>query len=399
MAECKWCSKKGFFLKLTVNGVCEECNPIIVKSILENAEKYKTNIIALMYYITPKEGLTIFNELKYSLTLLQQYEVKGIPTINPLPSELLKKKIYGSLDESIDQIERGLINENNNLNKGILTLNCELYSNDCIELKGDFIFDENLDGFVQFCTDEPNPHIAKWCYYNKRVIEFSEDFNSGYYREYYTSNKLRREVPFIKEPNRKNLLADGTERLYYEDLNSYGKETYTLLEENYFKKGDKCGKWKKYSIDGGLIGEDDMDTISFPSDSNFYGMERKEYYPESGNLKLEEHKDWGKEYYENGSIKAEWSNKDFMHCGSYVGYHKNGHVEMTVNYIDGDRDGLMHKYFEDGKIRELWSYDKGNRIFVKKYFENGILKTEWLYDNDGKELSKKYYDRKGCFIK
>jgi len=88
---------------------------------------------------------------------------------------------------------------------------------------------------------------------------------------------------------------------------------------------------------------------------------------------------------------AEWGCKDYLKCGDYIEYHPNGKVKMKCKYLEGveNRDGLMHKYFEDG------SYNKGKRIFVKKYFENGEVKTEWLYDKNGKEISKKYYDKDG----
>jgi antitoxin component YwqK of YwqJK toxin-antitoxin module len=132
------------------------------------------------------------------------------------------------------------------------------------------------------------------------------------------------------------------------------------------------------------------------------GMELKELMAEweKGKSWIENTKDWGKEYYEDGSLKAEWVNKDYLKCGDYIEYHRNGKIELKCKYLDGvNRDGLMHKYFEDGTLKELWSYDKGKRIFVKKYFNSGQLKTEWLYDKKGNEISKKYYDKEGHLIK
>ena len=117
---------------------------------------------------------------------------------------------------------------------------------------------------------------------------------------------------------------------------------------------------------------------------------------ENGKTWLENTKDWGKEYYENGSLKPEWINKDYMKRGDYIKYYRNGNIEMRCKYLDEvNRDGLMHKYFENGRLKELWSYDKGKRKFVKKYFENGNLKTEWLYDEYGNDISKVYYDKNG----
>jgi len=73
--------------------------------------------------------------------------------------------------------------------------------------------------------------------------------------------------------------------------------------------------------------------------------------------------------------------------------------KMIVNYIliDGrdTRDGLMYKYFDDCKVAELWSYNKGKRIFVKKYFYSGAMKTEWLYYSKDNEVSKTYFNVDG----
>lgn len=395
MSCCKWCNKKGFLLNLSVNGLCEECNPVAVKKIHDNGEIIQKSIDELDFINLSPEGLKIIREIKNSLNLLKQYEVKGIPTISPLPSELINKNIYGSMRESLNQIETRLNEENNKFIKGVLTLDCELCGDNPRILKGEFKYDNYLKSFVQFCKSPPHPELNQGRNYNKMSIEFTEDYSSGIYREYYLSNKLRMEVYFIKDNARKALSADGIERIYYEGLNSSGEETYTIVEENFYKKAIKCGIAKRYSIDGGLMEIVDYDSEILTPHGLFSGHNRSEFYPETGSLKLEEHKDWGKEYYLNHSIKAEWKNKDYER-GDYIEYHENGKVKMRCNYLDGiNRDGLMYKYFDDGKIKELWSYNKGKRIFVKKYFPSGVLKTEWLYDVKGKEISKIYYTESG----
>ena len=111
MSQCKWCAKKGFFLQLTVNGVCAECNPTVVKNILKNGKKFEKSTKKLNNYISPQDGLKLISAIKNSLSLLKQYEVKGIPTIEPLPSELLNKKIYGKKDESLYDLEKRLLQE------------------------------------------------------------------------------------------------------------------------------------------------------------------------------------------------------------------------------------------------------------------------------------------------
>ena len=404
MAQCKWCGKKGFFLSLTENGLCEKCNSIVVKDILDNGRIFQESVHELNYFIIPKLGLELIYKIKTSLSILKQYEDKSIPTISPLPSELLNKKIYGSQDESIDKIESRLNNENGKFNRNVLTLDILLRSHYPARLKGDFDYDEITKCFVQFCKSNPTLTNSSYDIIHKIEIEFSEDYKSGFYREYWLSNNLRREVHFVKESDSTGLSSDGNEKIYYEGLNSSGEEeVYVLIEENQYKMSQLCGISKRYSIDGGLMAETDWDTMTDSASSLFYGIERREYYPESGRLKLEEHKEWGKEYYPGQSLKAEWTNKNYMKSGVYTEYHKNGNVKMTVNYVlidgIGTRDGIMNKYFQDGKISEIWGYNNGKRIFVKKYFTSGVLKTEWLYDDKGNEISKKYFNEKGVQIK
>jgi len=355
----------------------------------------------LNIYISPQDGLKLISAIKNSLSILKQYEVKGIPTIEPLPSDLLNKKIYGKKDESLYDLEKRLLQENIELDGGVLILDEIEFLGGYYNvgtLNGKFVYDETLDEYVQKIEKMDNAGSA-WTQFAKISLKFSDNHKSVIYREYYESGKLRRETPFIIDNENGNYLADGIERVYYEDKDSEGNDTYTILEENCYKELERCGIWKKYSIDGGLMEETNYDEESESVDEFFElfsGVPRKEYFPKTGNLSLEDYKDWGKEYYDDGSIRAQWSSKDYMKYGDYTEYHENGEVKMKCKYINGvDRDGLMHKYFEDGKLKELWSYNKGKRIFVKKYFENGEVKTEWLYDKNGKEISKKYYDKDG----
>lgn len=53
MSQCKWRNKKGFFLQLTVNGVCEDCHPIIFKNVVENKKKFDECVKELIDSIAP----------------------------------------------------------------------------------------------------------------------------------------------------------------------------------------------------------------------------------------------------------------------------------------------------------------------------------------------------------
>lgn len=268
-----------------------------------------------------------------------------------------------------------------------------LYCNGVVELKGEFIYDSEKNVYVQKVEHKIHNELA-WLNYAIVEIEISNDNKKGVYKEYYKSGKLRRLVPFIIGDSPDDLYAHGIEIIYYEDKDSNGNDTYTILEENEYKNMDRIGIWKKYSIDGGLLSEHYYDDVIDLGDG-FYGLKYKEYHNSNGALALSNEKNWGKAYYENGDIKAEWQNVNFRNDGHYIEYHENGIVKMEVHYKSGTRFGIMNKYYPDGKQKEKWSYtDEGKRVFVNKYYNNGKIKSEWIYKDGGLE-NKIEYDNKG----
>ena len=267
-----------------------------------------------------------------------------------------------------------------------------IYCNFMIELNDEFKFDSAHNIFFKDVhLDSDND--PDWLKYNKIEIEFIDKNKSGYYREFYASGKLRRELPFISLGEENIYYAEGVEKIFYEDLDSEGNETYTISEENEYKQGERSGVWKTYSIDGGLMKEDYFNNI-IDAKNGFYGIKQIEYFPSSKKLAFINEKDYGKAYYENGSIKAEWKNKNYFKDGNYVEYHENGKLKMKVTYINGERDGIMSKFYEDGKLKEEWKYSNGIRIYVNKFYTNGIIKSEWLYNN-GELARKNEFDKSG----
>ena len=279
-----------------------------------------------------------------------------------------------------------------NMSNSKVQLNKTLYCNDVIELQGEFIFDNERDIYIQ--KVKQNYDGPAWMKFDKIEIKFPNNDNDGVYKEYYKSGKLRRQIPFICGDNDDDFYAHGIETLYYEDKDSEGNDTYTILEENEFRNMEKVGISKKYSIDGGLLSEQFNDEI-IDLEDGFYGMKYKEYHNSNGALALIEEKDWGKAYYENGELKAEWTNINYRKDGQYREYHENGELKMEVNYKNGIRYGIMNKYLPDGKQKEKWSYtNDGKRIFVNKYFNNGRIKSEWNYEN-GELIQKIEFDKNG----
>jgi len=89
MATCKWCNKSGFFLKVSSNGLCLNCNQPIVNSVRFNAGKIKEALDDLEYYDRMETAIKNFKEILEHAKPLVAYENKGIKTIDPLPSVLI----------------------------------------------------------------------------------------------------------------------------------------------------------------------------------------------------------------------------------------------------------------------------------------------------------------------
>lgn len=277
------------------------------------------------------------------------------------------------------------------MSNSVLQLNKTLYSQDLIELKGEFIFDREKN--IYYKKVKQKSDITNWMNYDKIEVIFFNN-NNGIYREYYKSGKLRRQIPFIISENIDVLYAHGIETLYYEDKDSEGNNTYTILEENEYSNMEKVGIWKKYSIDGGLLSEHFFNDI-LELEDGYYGIKYKEYHSTNGTLAYIEEKDGGKSFYINGNLRAEWTNINYWKDGQYREFYENGKLKMNVNYKNGVRYGIMNKYYPDGEQKEKWSYtDDGQRIFVNKYYINGRLKSEWNYKN-GELIQKIEYDKNG----
>jgi len=106
MAQCKLCNKKGLFLMVNRNGLCKNCASILaveVQSrlrvlddshrIVKNSKKYKTLI-------------TRYDVILENAKELLKYELAGIETINPKPSEIIEIAKADKEDCTIDEIRK-----------------------------------------------------------------------------------------------------------------------------------------------------------------------------------------------------------------------------------------------------------------------------------------------------
>ena len=99
MAQCRWCGRSGPHLSITEQGVCRACYPIVGMDIVQ-----RTRIIeesnAIVYKSKKLETRISRCELiiEHAKALLP-YEVRGIPTISPVPSKAIEA--FGKIRDDI----------------------------------------------------------------------------------------------------------------------------------------------------------------------------------------------------------------------------------------------------------------------------------------------------------
>jgi antitoxin component YwqK of YwqJK toxin-antitoxin module len=383
MPQCKQCGKSGFFLSISKSGFCDQCNFTFctLVNILNKATE-KLNKVS--------DINTLYSSSSSAIKALEKLKVfDHLCLINPLPEKII---------EQIENKIQDFFNSEKIRNNDELQLDCTILGNGyrgLIDLKGVFKYNSKLNSF---CQNVQEQSYFLWERFNKISVMFINGFKKGIYKEFYKSGKLLRELPFISTSENKYEIH-GIEKTYYQGENDDCKATYVLIRENEYKKGLLVGISKEYGTNGQLMSELNNDKTSYVGSNVVFGVEYKNYYPINGKLKLENYKDYGKEYYENGKLKAEWKNENYLKKGIFTEYYESGAIKMQVMHIDEvKRDGLMHKYYENGTLKELWSYDKGNRQFIKKFFPSEKIKSEWLYSN-GELIKKIVYNQLGEIIR
>jgi antitoxin component YwqK of YwqJK toxin-antitoxin module len=103
------------------------------------------------------------------------------------------------------------------------------------------------------------------------------------------------------------------------------------------------------------------------------------------------------ELFPSGKIKSEIKlNKDGEPEGLIKHYYENGQIEEEANYKNGKREGLSKSYFENGQLKEETTDENDKREGISKtYYENGQLKSEINYINGKPEGLIKYFHENG----
>lgn len=195
---------------------------------------------------------------------------------------------------------------------------------------------------------------------------------------YYENGRMEESYTFKKG------IIDGPHNQYYE--NGKFKAEYSYVD------GFKHGEAKEY-YDNGKI----QSILSFVNGS-LHGKLIK--YHENESLEAEqlysqgELMEW-KEYNEKGQLRS----LDDKVSGQIRKYNDIGQITYRGGYsIDGSvilGDGLYVSYYDDGKIRVIYSIVDGKpHGFCCEYYENGNLKEQQVFTN-GELIYTRFYHSDG----
>ena len=91
--------------------------------------------------------------------------------------------------------------------------------------------------------------------------------------------------------------------------------------------------------------------------------------------------------------------EDRNYTGVYKTYYGKGAVRSEVNYVNGQRVGLMKEFFNDGTLlaESKWKDDQLDGV-MKTYHGNGQISGEYFYVSGQLQGSAKTYDDKGQLL-
>ena len=86
MAQCKYCGRSGWFLTITTNGLCNNCNPIVVMDVAQRVRIINNSVKLVEESKKLDIRLSRCDLIVEHASALMKYEQLGIPTVEPLPS-------------------------------------------------------------------------------------------------------------------------------------------------------------------------------------------------------------------------------------------------------------------------------------------------------------------------
>lgn len=274
----------------------------------------------------------------------------------------------------------------------------------------------DIDGLSKEYDIEGNI-ITLMEYNNNRMISRerinrvdNNGFKQGVWKEFYPSGTLK------KEENYKDNVLHG----YYQEYNNNGSVTITMLYENgsiVESTNDdptEINIENKYDLNNKLIysGPYRNDIpVGIHREYNEDGSIKKALiYNDNGVLISEGIVDetgnrngsW-KDFYEDGSLKAEGRYTNNMQTGTWKYYNTKGVVEQTGNYNNGRPDGTWKWYYESGELLREEDYYRGQRDgLYTEYSVTGEIIVQGEYTDGEKDKFWKYnsgdYIEEGNYI-
>ena len=234
--------------------------------------------------------------------------------------------------------------------------------------------------------DKYNRKQGKWISFwdnGKYKLEgvFKNDKKNGYFKKYSKKGDLisiEKYIDDILQPEAAEIQKLEVEKEYYTD----GKVKSTTLYRNGIREGIRI----EFSPEGQII----------------QAIEYRNGILAGEGLVLEDGSRNGhwKEYYPNGSLKAEGDYNNGKKTGTWKYFHSNGKLEQTGLYNkDGKPEGIWRWYFDSGQLVREENYYKGKRDGLSEEFdENGVLIEmgeyyDGLEDGPWFKLIGDYYQR------
>lgn len=101
MDSCKRCDASSWMVSLTENGLCRQCNLVVVNRVQLAAERIYRSL-ALFAHVDRRQEKTVYaSRIVEHARILRQYEEMGLDTTRPAPSRLLSlfERVRSSLRE------------------------------------------------------------------------------------------------------------------------------------------------------------------------------------------------------------------------------------------------------------------------------------------------------------
>ena len=162
------------------------------------------------------------------------------------------------------------------------------------------------------------------------------------------------------------------------------------LESHYDENGKQAGIWKHFSADGTPEKEQEYgDSYRLKMFTKDGTPEREESRKTFGTMGVLHgpRRYWAKDGDHKGKLTSEENyQQGKLHGPRKTWSARTGKLTADETYVNGNKDGLCKRFYDDGKPIEEAAYVEGKMEGdVKTYWHNGRIKSEGTYRNGGRE--------------